>query len=89
MFTKTFHSSLEAYKRTLPNSYFTTYPKLNDINNTQKKNSCRRLWLFLIILPCLDKTLPRFISERLFNTKIEEKNKETDKFSESLGAFQK
>lgn len=37
MFTKTFHSSLEAYKRTLPNSYFTTYPKLNDINNTQKK----------------------------------------------------
>lgn len=34
MFTKTFHSSFEAYKRTLPNSYFTTYPKLNDINNT-------------------------------------------------------
>ena len=37
MFTKTFHSSFEAYKRSLPNSYFTTYPKLNDINNTQKK----------------------------------------------------
>ena len=37
MFTKIFHSSFEAYKRTLPNSYFTTYPKLNDINNTQKK----------------------------------------------------
>ena len=56
---------------------------------THKKKSCRQLWLFLIILPCLDKTFPRFISERLFNTKTEEKNKETDKFSESLGAFQK
>ena len=37
MFTKTFHSSFKAYKKTLPNSYFTTYPKLNDINNTHTK----------------------------------------------------